>query len=168
MHATSGRGTSMNGPKSYDAVVVGAGPGGAIAALRLAEAGLRVLLAEKRERIGFPVRCAEATGPREEIARFVTPEELWFLEGIDGARFVSPRGTVFERATPGIGVMLSRERFDIGLAEAAARAGAEVRTSCEAAGMETAGTGGRHRVRFRERGEEWSAEARLVVGADGV
>lgn len=40
----------------YDVIVVGAGPGGAIAAKVAAENGLRVLLLEKRQEIGAPVR----------------------------------------------------------------------------------------------------------------
>jgi digeranylgeranylglycerophospholipid reductase len=40
----------------YDVIVVGAGPGGSIAAKVVAENGLRVLLLEKRQEIGAPVR----------------------------------------------------------------------------------------------------------------
>ena len=40
----------------YDVIVVGAGPGGAIAAKVTAENDLRVLLLEKRQEIGAPVR----------------------------------------------------------------------------------------------------------------
>ncbi len=40
----------------YDVIVVGAGPGGAIAAKVAADNGLRVLLLEKRQEIGAPVR----------------------------------------------------------------------------------------------------------------
>ncbi|MFH1682048.1 MAG: NAD(P)/FAD-dependent oxidoreductase [Candidatus Eisenbacteria bacterium] len=157
----------MSRENSYDAIVVGAGPAGSIAALRLAEAGRSVLLAEKRRPIGRPVRCAEATGPREEIARFVPVDEGWIALTIEGARFVSPRGTVFEKAAPGIGVMLDRERFDKGLAEAAARAGAEVREGCQATGLLTQ-EGAVRGVRFREGDREREAEARVVIGADGV
>ena len=40
----------------YDVIVVGAGPGGCIAAKVAAENGFRVLMLEKRQEIGAPVR----------------------------------------------------------------------------------------------------------------
>jgi digeranylgeranylglycerophospholipid reductase len=43
----------------YDVLVIGAGPAGSIAAKTAAEKGLDVLLIEKRQEIGDPVRCAE-------------------------------------------------------------------------------------------------------------
>ncbi len=48
---------------SYDAVVVGAGPNGLSAAIRLAEAGLSVLLVEAEDRIGGAVKTDELTLP---------------------------------------------------------------------------------------------------------
>ncbi len=51
----------MNG--SYDAVVVGAGPNGLSAAIRLAEAGLSVLLVEAEDRVGGAVKTDELTLP---------------------------------------------------------------------------------------------------------
>ncbi len=56
--------------RSYDLVVVGAGPGGAVAARVAARQGLAVLLLEKRQEIGSPVRCAEGVG-REELTPFI-------------------------------------------------------------------------------------------------
>ena len=46
--------------RSYDLVIVGAGPGGSTAARVAADSGLSGLLLEKRQEIGAPVRCAEA------------------------------------------------------------------------------------------------------------
>jgi len=43
----------------FDVVVVGAGPAGSMAAKTAAEKGLNVLLVEKRQEVGTPVRCAE-------------------------------------------------------------------------------------------------------------
>lgn len=51
----------MNG--SYDAVVVGAGPNGLSAAIRLAEAGLSTLLVEAEDRVGGAVKTDELTLP---------------------------------------------------------------------------------------------------------
>ena len=55
---------------NYDVIVVGAGPAGSIAARTVARAGLDVLLIEKRQEIGDPVRCAEGTG-KEGLAKFI-------------------------------------------------------------------------------------------------
>ncbi len=43
----------------YDAVVVGAGPAGGMAARALAAAGFRTAILEKKKVVGEPVQCAE-------------------------------------------------------------------------------------------------------------
>jgi phytoene dehydrogenase-like protein len=49
--------------KKYDAVVVGSGPNGLAAAIRLAQGGDRVLILEGSDTIGGGVRSAELTLP---------------------------------------------------------------------------------------------------------
>ncbi|MFN8419087.1 MAG: NAD(P)-binding protein [Anaerolineae bacterium] len=45
----------------------GAGPAGSVAACQFARAGFSVLLVEKRQEIGAPVRCAEAIGSETTV-----------------------------------------------------------------------------------------------------
>ena len=57
-----------------DVVVVGAGPAGSTAARTAAEAGLDVVLLEKRQEIGEPVRCAEGLSIRAGAGRSLPAE----------------------------------------------------------------------------------------------
>ncbi len=50
---------AKNHPWSCDVLVVGAGPAGSTAARFAAQKGVKVILLERREIIGLPVRCAE-------------------------------------------------------------------------------------------------------------
>jgi ferredoxin len=68
--------------RRYDLVVVGAGPGGSMAAWTAAELSLSVLLLEKRQEIGSPVRCAEGV-PHESLAEFLEPDPTWIAAVVD-------------------------------------------------------------------------------------
>ncbi|HMK15623.1 MAG TPA: NAD(P)-binding protein, partial [Methanomicrobiales archaeon] len=67
----------------YDALVIGGGPGGAVAAGDLAAAGHSVCLVEKRPAIGAPVRCAEGIG-KDVLAQFIEPDDRWISAEING------------------------------------------------------------------------------------
>ncbi len=153
----------------YDLVVVGAGPAGSVAAWTAAEAGLSVLLLEKRQEIGSPVRCAEGV-PHEPLLGFLEPELGWISAEVDRAQIVaSADGEVLERwqGSGGLGYVLERRVFDRVLAERAAAAGAEIRVKMPAVGL------------LREDGvvkgviSEWQGQrveigASVVIAADGV
>ncbi len=68
----------MTGADGFDAVVVGAGPNGLIAALRLAQSGRRVLLVEAADRVGGALRTEDLTLPgfRHDIGATVLPLAL--------------------------------------------------------------------------------------------
>lgn len=68
----------MTGDDGFDAVVVGAGPNGLVAAALLAGAGRRVLLLEAGERVGGALRTEEFTLPgfRHDVGATVLPLAL--------------------------------------------------------------------------------------------
>jgi len=154
----------------YDVVVVGAGPGGSIAAKTAAEHDLDVLLIEKRAEIGDPVRCAEGVG-KEGIKSFVKPDRSWISAEAKGARIYSPDGTMIEMsenvAGPEVGYVLERKIFDRALALQAARAGAEVMVKTRATGlvMEDGFVRG---IEGKHLGDDFTVGANIVIGADGV
>jgi digeranylgeranylglycerophospholipid reductase len=153
----------------FDLAVIGSGPAGSRTAACVARSGYRVLVLEKRERIGFPVRCAEAVGPREDVERFLPLDQSLISSPINGFIVVSPDGTRFKAEMPGIGFIIDRELFDLRLAEIAARDGAEIRTGHQAVsllrdGRRISGV----KVVDIDTSTEYEVETSVVVGADGI
>src|SRR5499425_2000603 len=118
---------------SADVLVVGAGPAGSSTALRLAQAGLDVLLLEKstfpREKV-----CGDGLTPRavkQLVGMGITlrPEDGWFPN--KGIRIIGS-GVRIEldwpelSSYPGFGLVRSRLGFDETLARAAQKAGARL------------------------------------------
>jgi digeranylgeranylglycerophospholipid reductase len=153
--------------RRYDVVVVGAGPAGSTAARRAAELGLSVLLLEKRQEIGSPVRCAEGVG-HELLIPFIEPDEHWISATIDKAQFTTMAGdrTETKRAEGGRGYVLERRVFDRVLAEKAVEAGAQLAVKTAARGLLI--EDGVVRGVVVEGQGNVEIEAAVVIGADGV
>jgi len=152
---------------NYDVVVVGAGPGGSVAARIAAEKGLSVLLLEKRQEIGTPVRCAEGTGT-EVLQEYIDLEPAWIAKEINGGRIFSPNGTPVVLAVKGAGVVLERKIFDRRLAELASQAGAEILVKARVTGVTKSQNGKVDGVYFRYLGKDCIAKAKIVIAADGI
>ena len=153
-----------------DVVVVGAGPGGSMAARYCAEGGLKTILLEKKAEVGAPLRCAEGVSKKwlEEVG--IEPEPMWIRGDMKGAIIKSPQGTTFQldesKAGSEVGYVLERHLFDKALARDAAKAGAQImmRTSCTGIIREEGKIVG---VKARSMGEEIEIRAKCVVAADG-
>jgi len=154
----------------YDVIVVGAGPGGSITAKTCAEAGLEVLLIEKRQEIGDPVRCAEGLG-KEGLMRHIQPDSRWIAAEVNGSKILAPDGTeikMSEEASSGkAGYNLDRKVFDRALAQKAAMAGSEVMVKTRATGL-LRKNGSISGIKAMYMGETHEIKADLVIGADGV
>jgi geranylgeranyl reductase family protein len=151
----------MTASSSWDAIVVGGGPGGSTAAWRLAREGARVLVLDA------------ARFPRVKLcAGWVTPK-VWEALELDPAaypRTIQPfaratielDGEVLETAWPhtaSYGII--RREFDDYLLRRAEGAGAQVREGTRVSEVARDGD----RIALRANGESWSAP--LVIGAGG-
>ncbi|PYR25557.1 MAG: hypothetical protein DMF92_20335 [Acidobacteria bacterium] len=146
---------------SVDVLIVGGGPGGLMAAERLACRGAGVLLCEEHSTIGDPVHCTGILAA-ESFEEFDLPRDAT-LNALTSARFVSPSGMTVTYSTPSpLATVIDRPAFDRALSERAIGAGAALRTGVRVSEVEIDPSGVYALV-----GESW-VRARLLVLACGA
>jgi flavin-dependent dehydrogenase len=153
---------------AWDAIVIGAGPAGSLAARQLALAGLQTLLVDAKQ---FPREkvCGGYLNSRalESLRQAGLPHategdresevtQLELIRGRQRTRFRLPPGRAICRTT-----------FDSALMDAAKSAGATVLTGAQAT-VEPAVQDAARRVTVMRDGRQESRDARVVICADGL
>ena len=155
----------------YDVLVIGAGPGGSMAARYASRHGLKTLLVEKRPEIGVPVRCAEGISRdwMEEVE--IEPQKRWIDAEIEGAKIYSPDEESIvelsaEMAGNEVGFVLNREYFDKYLASLAVKEGADLWLKSPAIKIIKEGNFVKGAI-VRRFSKDIEVRAKIVIGADG-
>jgi len=148
----------VNELRTCDVLVVGAGPAGSAAARAAARQGVSVLLAERRRRVGVPVRCAETVPlPVGKYVGLSNPAIT--VQAVRAMRTFLPGLEPKENLFPG--AMIRRDRFDQELARQAVEAGARLVTGIQVYRRTPEG------IRAWDEHGEVFIRSRVIVGADG-
>jgi digeranylgeranylglycerophospholipid reductase len=164
--------TSANGSeivRNVDVVVVGAGPGGTLAAREAARGGAQTLLLDRRQEIGAPKRCAEGLSLEGMTNVGVEPHPTWAVGRIQGAILYPPNNprTCIVDDPSAVGYVLERKVFEKALAAHAIEAGAQCMVKTMVTGVLKDGdrvTG----VTGDFMGKPVRIHAKVVIGADGI
>ncbi|MEJ7617458.1 MAG: NAD(P)/FAD-dependent oxidoreductase [Pyrinomonadaceae bacterium] len=163
--------------REYDAIIVGGGPAGTSAAIRLAMAGARVLLAEQKR---FPRHklCGEFISPEclAHFAQLGASERMLDAGGvwIKETRFYAPSGKSLRVPSAWLGeasgaqaLGLSRAEMDERLLRRAEDAGVDVREGAQAVGLVIQETAIVRGVHLKDETGVYAARAALTVDATG-
>ena len=90
----------------FDVAVVGQGPAGGMAALRLAEAGHSVIVFDRKKRIGDPIHCGEGLG-KIALEHTNYPVDDWAIREVKGNRIRMPNGKSVGLMSPGYSIPVS-------------------------------------------------------------
>ncbi|OPY20953.1 MAG: Digeranylgeranylglycerophospholipid reductase [Methanomethylovorans sp. PtaU1.Bin093] len=155
--------------RTYDIIVIGAGPAGSTAATYAAQRGMSVLLVDKKKDIGVPLQCGGFLPHTATLQELVPNAELPFTleEYPPGCvhattsfqRFIAPNGT--SKGFEVQGDALDRRRFDKHLATVAAKAGAHLLIATNVLEVN------RTRITMDGAFGRYEVQGKVVIGADG-
>jgi digeranylgeranylglycerophospholipid reductase len=151
----------------FDAVVIGAGPAGLMAAKRIAENGLSVLICEKGNGLGQKA-CAEGIPDFGfDMAGIPFSPSLISNRIRNVCIFPPDERKVLASAGVFSGYIINKQLFLYTLAGKAVAAGAELKTLSEVTGIKMY-DGRAEKVQYVCNGEAHEVGCRILVGADGV
>ncbi|HMK53933.1 MAG TPA: NAD(P)/FAD-dependent oxidoreductase [Methanobacteriaceae archaeon] len=153
-------------------VVVGGRVAGSTSSLFASKGGLDVLMIEKRQEIGTPVQCGEATTTNTFETLEIKPSKKYLCTKIKGADIYAPNNAHFRVEGDNSynfkeGYVLERKIFDKELAIESANAGTDimVKTTVKDLIIKDGRVGG---VVAKHIGKTFDIKADIVIAADGI
>ncbi|MFW9964369.1 MAG: NAD(P)/FAD-dependent oxidoreductase [Candidatus Sifarchaeia archaeon] len=115
---------------NYDAIIIGAGPAGLLAAKKMAKVGSNVIVTEEHEKIGAPDHCAGLLSSSGLESLNIKPPSDVVQNTVSGARIYAPSGhSIFIERGRREAFVVDRRRFDAWLAESVVDRGVKIATS---------------------------------------
>ena len=156
----------------YDVVVVGGRVAGSTSSLFASKGGLDVLMIEKRQEIGTPVQCGEATTKDTYKTLGINPSKKYIRAELKGSDVHAPNGKHVRVEGGKIhgfmeGYVVERKIFDKELAIESAKAGTDimVKTTVKDIIMKDGNICG---VVAKHLGKTFDIKADIVIAADGL
>src|SRR5438445_5277218 len=150
--------------RSFDVIVIGAGPAGGYLAGKVAKAGYEVALVEEHREIGEPIQCGGLVTPR--VFEYVNCKET-IIGSVHGAELYSPSArklVIAGHVTEA--VVVKRAMSDRAIATDAVRKGAHTFLGAQAQAARRADGG--IEVIIDQDGEPKRLRCKILVGCDGV
>jgi len=139
--------------------IVGCGPAGGIAAKILSEEGFSVLAIDRKEKIGYPIQCAEAVSVTGLKSKGIKTSSEWVKKKHKGGKIFTPNGKFFISKIKFLSI--DRAKFDRALIKDAMDNGCKVflKTTVN---------------KIKRKGKNWLIKtnrgiftSKILVGADG-
>ena len=111
----------MSESKSYDVIVIGAGPGGYVCAIRCAQLGMRVAVAEQRETLGgtcLNVGCIPSKALLQSSEKFAEAQHSLAEHGIEATAtlnlkaMMARKDGVVDKLTKGVAYLFKKNGID--------------------------------------------------------
>ena len=111
----------MTETNSYDVIVIGAGPGGYVCAIRCAQLGMRVAVAEQRETLGgtcLNVGCIPSKALLQSSEKFAEAQHGLAEHGIDASAtlnlkaMMARKDGVVDKLTKGVAYLFKKNKID--------------------------------------------------------
>jgi digeranylgeranylglycerophospholipid reductase len=150
--------------KTYDVIVIGAGPVGSYTAYLLAKEGLQVGIFEKNTEIGKDINCTGIIST-ECFTKFNLPQDI-VLKPIDSIKAFSPSGNFVQYQSPSpIAYVINRSLFDKNMNHMAVKEGAltYVNTRVE----EIVSTNGDFRIKVKTGEKKREFKSKVGILANG-